>query len=93
MRLYKIVAIALITQGISITSVAAQNAVGRITYLMHPSGIPASVTTNDNGTISNVDGRIVSETEETELSAHQAAVKELQWSGFQLQETSPQGSQ
>jgi hypothetical protein len=51
MRLYKIVAIALITQGISVMSVAAQNAVGRITYLMHPSGIPASVTTDENGTL------------------------------------------
>jgi hypothetical protein len=93
MRLYKIVAIALITQGISVMSVAAQNAVGRITYLMHPSGIPASVTTDENGTISNVDGRIVSENEDTELSAHQAAVKELRWSGFQIQDAAPQGSQ
>jgi hypothetical protein len=93
MLLYKIVAIALITHGISVMPVTAQNAVGRITYLMHPSGIPASVTTNENGTISNVDGRIVGETEETGLGAHQSAVKELRWSGFQLQETIPQGSQ
>ena len=93
MRLYKIVAIALLTHGISISPISAQSAVGRVTYLMHPSGIPASVTTNKNGTTSNVDGRIVSETEATELSAHQSAVKELQWSGFQLQETVSQGSQ
>lgn len=87
MRLYKIWAIALITLGISITAAAAQDANGTITYLMHPSGIPASVTTDRNGTISNVDGRIVSKSEDTALTAHQAAVKELQWSGFQLQET------
>ena len=93
MRLYKIVAIALIAHGVSVMPASAQSAVGRVTYLQHPSGIPASVTTNENGTISNVDGRIVSETEETALSAHESAVKELRWSGFQLQETPPQGSQ
>lgn len=93
MRLYKIIAIVLITHGICITAVAAQSAVGRKTILMHPSGIPASVTTNAEGTISNVDGRIVKKTDDTELSAHEAAVKELQWSGFQLKQTLSAGNQ
>ncbi len=93
MQLYKIIAIVLITHGISVTAVAAQSAIGKTTHLMHPSGIPALVTTTANGTMSNVDGRIVSRTKDTELSAHQAAVKELQWGGFQLQEPVPQDHQ
>ena len=89
MQLYKIIAIVLVAYGISISAAIAESAVGRTTLLMHPSGIPASVKTTENGTISNVDGRIVSKTKDTDLSAHEAAVKELQWSGFQLQKTDP----
>lgn len=85
MKLYKIIAIVLLAYGFSVTAVAAQSAIGKKTRLMHPSGIPAVVTTNRNGTISNVDGRIVKRTDNTEWSAHEAAVKELRWSGFQLQ--------
>lgn len=93
MRLYKIIVIVLITYGISVAAASAQSAVGKKTRLMHPSGIPALVTTNVGGTISNVDGRIVNKTNDTELSAHKAAVKELQWSGFQLQESNTLASQ
>ena len=93
MWLYKFLAVVLITYGISITAALAQSAIGRTTRLMHPSGIPASVTTDNDGTVANVDGRIVSESNKTELSAHEAAVKELQWSGFQLQEPDPQNGQ
>ena len=93
MKLYKIIAIALVTHWIIITAAAAQSAVGKTTRLMHPSGIPALVTTNTRGTVSNVDGRIVSTVDDTDLSAHLAAVKELRWSGFQLQEADPQDNQ
>lgn len=93
MRLYKIIAIVFIAHGMSIAAAFAQDAIGKTTRLMHPSGIPASVTTDNQGTVANVDGRIVSETNETELSAHEAAVKELQWSGFQLQEPDTQNGQ
>jgi hypothetical protein len=40
-----------------------------------------------------VDGRIVSTIDDTDLSAHLAAVKELQWGGFQLQDADPQDNQ
>jgi hypothetical protein len=56
-------------------------------------GIQGLVTTNARGTVSNVDGRIVNTVDDTDLSAHLAAVKELQWGGFQLQEADPQGYQ
>lgn len=87
MRLYKLIAIAFIAYVVSVSAVAAQSAIGKRTHLLHPSGIPAVVITNEAGTIANVDGRIVKRTEDTDLSAHEATVKELRWSGFQLQKS------
>lgn len=87
MPVHKIIATTFIVLGFSANIACAQSAVGKTTRLMHPSGIPASVATDNGGTTSNVDGRIVSSTKNTDLSTHEEAVKELRWSGFRLQKT------
>lgn len=77
---------------ISCVSVAiAQSALGTTTYLLHPSGIPATVTTTQDGTVTNVDGKDVSTTEDTDQKAHEDAVNALVRGGFRLQRSSSSG--
>jgi hypothetical protein len=65
----------------------AQTVVGTTTHLMHPSGIPATVTTTERGTVTNVEGKDVAKTSETDVRAHLDAVQALVRGGFRLSET------
>lgn len=92
MNVCKILLVVFLMQGAAGLNAAAQTvientqtAIGKTTYLMHPSGIPATVITNARGTVSNIDGRIIRKTKDTAIDAHEKAVKKLRWSGFQLQ--------
>jgi hypothetical protein len=89
MNAFKVLAVAMLLAILMDVNAIAQSAVGETTHLMHPSGIPATVTTSRSGTVTNVDGRDVAQTKETTVEAHEAAVKELQWGGFRRQDGSP----
>ncbi len=85
MKVYKSLIIAFLCFVSTFLNVMAQNAIGQTTNLLHPSGIPATVTTTQSGTITNVDGKNVARNEDTDLDAHEEAVRELEWSGFRRQ--------